>query len=62
VKTILGLSIFFRSSWNTLKLAKKSDKAEFMLYLKLVSIGLAAVGAIGFLIQFVSSLLKLGIA
>ncbi len=56
----LGLKDFIRSAWNTLKLARKSTREEFLLYLKLVFIGLFAVGAIGFLILFVSSLIKLG--
>jgi len=45
---------------NTLKLAKKSDRDEFMLYCKLVLLGFAIVGTIGFIIQFVGAILKLG--
>jgi len=56
----LGLKEFLSSTWHTLKLAKKSSREEFLLYLKLVFLGLFAVGAVGFLILFVSALLKLG--
>lgn len=44
---------------NTLKLSRKSGKQEFTLYVKLVAIGLGVVGAIGFVVQFVASLLRL---
>lgn len=56
----MGLRKFMSSAWQTLKLAKKSSKDEFLLYLKLVFLGLFAVGSIGFLILFVSALIKLG--
>ena len=56
----MGIRDFIRSAMNTLKLARKSGRDEFMLYLRLVFIGMGAVGAIGFVIQFVGSLLKLG--
>ena len=55
----VGLRDFFRSAKNTLKLSRKSDRDEFLLYLKLVLIGLAVVGAIGFIIQLVASLIKI---
>ncbi|MFN3621487.1 MAG: protein translocase SEC61 complex subunit gamma [Nitrososphaerales archaeon] len=56
----MGLKNFITSAWQTLKLAKKSSRDEFLLYLKLVFLGLFAVGSIGFLILFVSALIKLG--
>ena len=56
----MHLKGIIRSAINMLKLAKKSDRDEFLLYLKLVMLGLLAVGAIGFVVQFVGSLLKLG--
>jgi protein translocase SEC61 complex gamma subunit len=37
------------------RLSKKSDRAEFLLYLKLVSIGVLIIGTIGFLIKFISA-------
>jgi len=42
-----------------LKLTRKSDKEEFMLYLKLVLIGFGIVGGIGFIIYFVAAILEL---
>jgi len=59
VEFALGLGELLRASLNTLKLARKSSKDEFLLYLKLVTLGVIAVGVIGFIIQFVSSLIKL---
>ncbi len=56
----MGLGELLRASLNTFKLARKSDKDEFFLYLKLVTLGVIVVGVIGFIIQFVSSLIKLG--
>lgn len=46
-----------RAWYSTLRLAKKSSKEDFKIHLRLVLLGLAAVGAIGFIIQFVSSLI-----
>lgn len=40
-----------------LTLSKKSDRQEFMLYLKLVGLGVLIIGTIGFLIKFVSAAL-----
>ena len=37
---------------NTIKLAKKSDKDDYMQHLRLVLLGMATVGGIGFIIQF----------
>jgi len=45
---------------NTLKLAKKSDKDDYMQHLRLVLLGIASVGAIGFIIQFVFSVITFG--
>ena len=56
----MGLKEFLLSAWHTLKLARKSGREEFLLYLKLVFLGLFIVGSIGFLIQFVGALIKLG--
>jgi len=46
-----------RAYYTTLKLAKKSNTQDFKIHLKLVLLALAVVGAIGFIIQFVSSLI-----
>ena len=56
----MGLKEFLASTWHTLKLAKKSNREEFLLYLKLVFLGLFVVGSLGFLIQFIGALIKLG--
>ena len=46
-----------RDRYSTLRLAKKSSKEDFKVHLKLVLLALGAIGAIGFIIQFVSSLI-----
>jgi protein translocase SEC61 complex gamma subunit len=38
------------------RLAHKSDRDEFSLYLKLVALGIAMVGTIGFLIKLVGNI------
>ena len=38
------------------RLAHKSDRAEFTLYLKLVALGMAVVGVIGFIIKLVGNI------
>lgn len=48
-----------RSAKNTMKLAHKSDRTEYMLYLKLVTLGIGIVGTIGFIIQTISSFIQL---
>ena len=46
----------FLASVNAIfKLAHKSDRDEFTLYLKLVALGMAVVGLIGFLIKLVGN-------
>jgi protein transport protein SEC61 subunit gamma-like protein len=45
---------------NTIKLTKKSDKDVYMQHLRLVLFGIAAIGAIGFGIQFIFSVLTMG--
>ena len=45
---------------NTIKLTKKSDKEIYLQHLRLVLFGIAAIGAIGFGIQFVFSVLTMG--
>jgi protein translocase SEC61 complex gamma subunit len=47
------------ATWRTLKLTRKSDKEEFLLYLKLVLMGFGIVGAIGFIIYYVASVIEL---
>ena len=45
---------------NTLKMAKKPDNDEYQQHLRLVLLGIAGVGAIGFTIQFVFSVITFG--
>ena len=45
---------------NTIKLTKKSDKEVYMQHLRLVLFGIAAIGAIGFGIQFIFSVITFG--
>ncbi len=49
-----------RDMVNTMKLAKKSDKDDYMQHLRLVILGIGSVGAIGFIIQFVFSVMTFG--
>ena len=51
----MGVRDFFRSANAIFKLAHKSDRDEFTLYLKLVALGVAVVGAIGFLIKLIGT-------
>ncbi len=55
----MGLGSFLRATTNTLKLARKSDREEFMLYLKLVSLAVGVVGTIGFIIQSIGAFFQL---
>ena len=52
----MGLGDFFKSAAAIFRLAHKSDRDEFTLYLKLVAIGIAVVGTIGFLIKLLGSI------
>ncbi len=45
---------------NTMKLAKKSDKEDYAEHLRLVLLGMATLGAIGFIIQFTFAVINLG--
>ena len=55
----MGLSDFIKSIVQMLRLSKKSGRDEYMLYLKLTLLGVAAVGIVGFIIKIISSVLKL---
>jgi protein transport protein SEC61 subunit gamma-like protein len=50
-----------RDMVNTVKLAKKSDRDDYMQHLRLVLLGIGAIGTIGFIIQFVFSVITYGI-
>ena len=45
---------------NTMKMAKKPDRDEYQQHLRLVLMGIIGVGAIGFTIQFVFSVITFG--
>jgi protein translocase SEC61 complex gamma subunit len=51
----MGVRDFFKSANAIFKLAHKSDRDEFTLYLKLVALGMGVVGAIGFLIKLIGT-------
>ena len=51
----MGVREFFKSAGAIFRLAHKSDRDEFTLYLKLVALGMAVVGLIGFLIKLVGN-------
>jgi protein transport protein SEC61 subunit gamma-like protein len=53
----LGTRDFLKSMGSVLRLSKKSDREQFILYLKLVLLGVAVVGTIGFVIKFISTVL-----
>ena len=52
----MGVRDFFRSAAAIFKLAHKSDRDEFTLYLKLVALGVLVVGFIGFIIKLVGNI------
>lgn len=45
---------------NTIKLARKSDKDDYMQHLRLVVLGMSTIGGIGFIIQFAFAVINLG--
>ena len=45
---------------NTMKMAKKPDRDEYQQHLRLVLFGIGGVGMIGFIIQFVFSVITFG--
>ncbi len=49
-----------RNMANTMKMAKKPDRDEYQQHLRLVMFGIAGVGSIGFIIQFVFSVITFG--
>ncbi len=49
-----------RNMVNVMKMTKKPDKDEYQQHLRLVLFGIAGVGTIGFIIQFVFSVITFG--
>ena len=56
----INLQRTFMNMKNTIKLTKKSDKDVYFQHLRLVLFGIATVGAIGFGVQFIFSVLTFG--
>jgi protein transport protein SEC61 subunit gamma-like protein len=54
---VMGAREFLKSMGSVIRLSKKSDREQFVLYLKLVLLGVAVVGTIGFVIKFISTVL-----
>jgi preprotein translocase subunit Sss1 len=54
----MNISASVRSLVNTLKYSKKSDGAEYKLYLKLVLLGVAVVGGVAFVIHMIATLIS----
>jgi len=52
----MGFRDFIASVRAIFRLAHKSDRDEFTLYLKLVTLGVAVVGTIGFLIKLIGNI------
>ncbi len=52
----MGFRDFLRSCAAIFRLAHKSDRSEFALYLKLVGLGIALVGTIGFVIKLLGNI------
>ncbi|RLG00464.1 MAG: protein translocase SEC61 complex subunit gamma [Thaumarchaeota archaeon] len=50
----MGFKSFFKSAWVTFKLARKPNRKEFLLALRITLIGVALIGAITFIIRFVA--------
>ena len=53
----MGAKEFFKSANAIFKLAHKRDRDEFTLYLNLVTLGIAVVGTIGFLIKLIGTVI-----
>jgi protein transport protein SEC61 subunit gamma and related proteins len=53
----MGTREFLKSMGSVIRLSKKSDREQFVLYLKLVLMGVAVVGTLGFIIKFISTVL-----
>ena len=54
----LGIKSLIHAMVSTLRMSKKSGKEEFLLYLRLVLLGVAVVGTVGFIIQYIAALLN----
>lgn len=55
----MGIRSFFSSAAKMLKLAKKPGRDELWLSIKICILGVALIGAVGFIIKFLSATLQL---
>lgn len=55
----MGIRSFFSSAAKMLKLAKKPGRDELWLSIKICVLGVALIGAVGFIIKFLSATLQL---
>ncbi|WP_309492592.1 protein translocase SEC61 complex subunit gamma [Candidatus Hecatella orcuttiae] len=53
----MGLRSWLTSSYRLLKTASKPSKTEFWLLLRVCILGVIVVGAVGFLIKFISAII-----
>lgn len=54
----MGLREFFKSSAVTIKLARKPTKHEFFMAIRITLIGIAAIGAITFIVKFLALVIQ----
>lgn len=54
----MGVRSFFSSAAKLLKLAKKPGREELWLSIKICLLGVAAIGAVGFIIKLMSATLQ----
>lgn len=52
----MGFGDFLKSVQSIFRLSHKSGRDEFTLYLKLVTLGIALVGTIGFLVKLAGNI------
>lgn len=50
---------FIHSAINTVKFARKSDRREFFLYMRLTLLGMTVIGTIGYVVQLIGSIFRL---
>lgn len=56
----LGLGSFLKSSARLLRLAKKPDRGELWLSIKICLVGIVAIGFIGFIIKMLAGFIAAG--
>jgi len=56
---LAGIIAFINAMFHTLKLAKRSDRKEFLMYIKLTLVGMSIVGTLGYVIQLIGTIFRL---